>query len=190
MAIGSIRRLGLAHHGRFVAARQFADAEFDEPFIYERECGRLIVRAPRDIGEVLALNPWRDRLILFQHEIPGVIQQVVTPNWVRPDEDTDRIGDIGVFLADRSFDYPDGPPDLMYEIARGGATKEEQGLVIQRFEYQILGVREYVVIDRLDRKVTVHMLGEGGYAGRVLGESNVYESPLLPGFAVRLSEVF
>lgn len=101
MATGMQLRLGLADHGRLVSAEEFADANYDEPFTHEREMGRLVVMAPEGSGHVLASNPWRDRLILFQYGHPGNIQQVVTQNWVRPYEDTDRIGNIGVFLANR-----------------------------------------------------------------------------------------
>ncbi len=42
--------------------------------------------------------------------------------WVRPDDDHDRIGDIGVYLVHegRELDIPGQPPDLMFEIVSPG----------------------------------------------------------------------
>ncbi|HEY2159320.1 MAG TPA: Uma2 family endonuclease, partial [Isosphaeraceae bacterium] len=60
----------------------------------------------------------------------------------------------------------------------------------KKAEYHSVGVREYVVIDRFDRKVTVFTYEPAGYEERVLTGSDVYETPLPPGFRVPLDEVF
>lgn len=190
MAVGSRLRLGLADHGRIVSAGDFADAEFDAPYTYEREGGRLVAMTPEGVDHVLASNPWRNRLILFQFQTPGIIQEVVTQNWVRPDDATDRIGDIGVFLANRPFDLPDGPPDLMFEIVSAGKANRTRDYVTKRADYEKLGVKEYVIVDRFDRRLTVLSLGAQGYHEVVLTAADTYTTPLLPGFAVRLADVF
>ena len=190
MSTGTRLRLGRADHGRAVSAEEFAEAEFDEPFTYEREAGRLVVMTPEGLDHVLASNPWRDRLILYKYNRPGVIREVVTQNWVRPDDETDRIGDIGVFLANRPFDLPDGAPDLMFEIVSPGKANRERDYVMKRALYEFIGVKEYVIVDRLVRRVTVLTLGPGGYAEVVLSEADTYTTPLLPGFAIRIADVF
>ncbi len=60
----------------------------------------------------------------------------------------------------------------------------------KKADYFAFGVVEYVVIDRFDRKVTVFTYEPAGYDERVLTGSDVYESPLLPGFRVPLHDVF
>jgi len=190
MSIGTRLSLGRADHGRVVSADEFVDAEFDDSGVYERAHGRLVVMTPEGIDHVLASNPWRNRLIVFQFQNPGIIHEVVTQNWVRPDRDTDRIGDIGVFLATRPFNLPDGAPDLMFEIVSAGKANRIRDYVTKRAEYEAIGVKEYVIVDRFERMVTVLTLGDGRYAERVLTDADTYETPLLPGFAVRLSEVF
>ena len=190
MSIGTVLRLGLADHGRVVSAQEFADADYDEPYTYERENGRLVVMPPEGGDSVLATNPWRNRLIIFQFQNPGIIQEVVTQNWVRPDHDTDRIGDIGVFLANRPFDLPDGAPDLMFEIVSAGKKNKKRDYVTKRAEYEALGVKEYVIVDRFDRRVTVLTLGPEGYVERALTEADTYESPLLPGLAIAVGVAF
>lgn len=184
-------RLGKGDHGRPVSAEEFAAADFDEPWTYEREGGRLVVMSPEGTGHIRRSNPWRNRLVVYQHENPGVIEEVVGQAWVRPDGKTDRVGDIGVYLVakDREFEVPDGPPDLMFEIVSPGKRSRERDYVKKRAEYQKLGIREYVIVDRSPKRVTVLTLEPGGYAERILNEADTYTSPLLPGLAIRLSEV-
>ena len=145
---------------------------------------------PEGIEHVLASNPWRNRLIIYQFQHPGIIQEVVTQNWVRPDDETDRIGDLGVYLSNRPFDLPDGAPDLMFEIVSPGKANRTRDYVMKRALYQAIGVKEYVIVDRFDRRVTVLTLGPNGYDERVLTDSDVYTSTLLPRFEVRIVDVF
>lgn len=191
MSIGTRPRLGLADHGRIVSAAEFAEAEFDEPYKYEREDGRLVVMFPDGYGHQSASEPWRDALVYYKRDHPGVVRNVFTGSWVRPDPGKDRIGDIGVYLMASPAPTDDRPvPDLMFEIVSPGRTNRDRDYVIKRAEYEAIGVKEYVIIDRFDRLVTVLSLGEGGYSERVLTEADVYTSPLLPGFEVRLADVF
>ena len=62
-----ILRLGKRDDGRLVSSEEFAEADFDEPWRYEREDGRLVVMAPSGEGHLVATVPWRDQLIFYQH---------------------------------------------------------------------------------------------------------------------------
>ena len=191
MSIGTRLRLGLADHGRAVSANEFADAEFDEPFKFEREDGRLVVMWPDGYGHQSTAEPWRDALVYYKRDFPGVIRNVFTGSWVRPDPNRDRIGDVGVYLhTSRIPDEGQPIPDIMFEIVSPGKKSRERDYVKKRAEYEKLGVKEYVIVDRSERRVTVLTLEASGYSERVLTDSKSYTSPLLPGFSVRLSEVF
>ncbi len=187
-----ILRLGKRDEGLPVSSEEFAEADFDAPWKYEREDGRLIVMAPAGEGHSYVSEPWRDRLGAYRLAHPDVVDLVVSEAWVRVDGGTDRIGDIGVYLvSDRPMSRrPDRVPDLMFEVVSEDKISRDRDYVRKRAEYQRLGVREYVIIDRFRRVVTVLTLAEGGYAERHLSADAVYESPLLPGFSVRLFEVF
>lgn len=78
----------------------------------------------------------------------------------------------------------------MFEIVSKGKANEQRDYVTQRTEYEALGVKEYVIIDRFDRGVTVLTLGPEGYAEHILTDADTYSRPLLPGLVIRLSEVF
>ncbi len=187
-------QLGRADHGRPLTAEEFADASFDEPWKYERVGGRLVVMYPDSEAHDLCSDPWRDRLIFHKAAHPRVVEQVATEAWLFLSELIDRVGDIGVYLhpTDGSIPppRPGRVPELMFEIVSPEAKDRRRDYVEKKAEYHSVGVREYIVIDRFARKVTVFTHEPGGYAERVLTGSDVYETPLLPGFRVALDDVF
>ncbi len=121
-------KLGPEDHGRLVSSEEFADADFAEPWTYERVKGRLLAMAPEGGGHIRASNPWRDRLILFKFAHPGIIEEVVGQAWVRP-EDGDRVGDLGVYLCASEFDVPKNPPELMFEIVSPGRESRDRDYI-------------------------------------------------------------
>ena len=188
----TILHLGKADHGRLVSSEEFAEATYDEPWKYERERGRLIVLAPSGEGHNNASEPWRDRMVVYKWNHPQIVQKVVSESWIRVDDGTDRIGDMGVYLVPEGpvGPIPDRVPDLMFEVVSPGKVSRQRDYIKKRAEYHRIGVREYVIIDRSRRTVTVLTHTPGGYDERVLTEAETYTSPLLPGLAIPLSEVF
>src|SRR4051812_27393119 len=94
---GSQLELGPADAGRAVSADEFANAAYQEPWRYERVRGRLVVMAPDGEGHVHAVNPWLESLFGYRITHREIVRIVVPNCWVRVNEGTDRIGDIGVF---------------------------------------------------------------------------------------------
>jgi Uma2 family endonuclease len=183
--------LGPDDHGRAVSAEQFAEADFVEPWVYEREGGRLVVMSPEGQRHVDDASPWWRRLFRYMHDHPEVVAEVVPNAWVRVDDGTDRIGDIGIYLVAEGPvpPIPERVPELMFEVVSPGRESRARDYVKKRSDYYRLGVREYVVIDRFTRSVAVFTRGPRSYRKRVLTPGDVYTSPLLPGLAIPLSEV-
>lgn len=183
--------LGPGDEGKLLGAEEYAAAIYDEPWTYERIHGRLAVMSPEGRDHARKSAPWRDRLGAYALAHPDIVEVVVSQAWVVIDADNDRIGDIGVYLVrpDRAMNLPDQPPDLMFEIVSPGAANERRDYVEKRHDYHRAGIREYVIIDRFRRTVTVLTLAPDGYEERVLTMEDMYETPLLPGFSVRLAEV-
>ncbi len=187
-----VLQLGRNDEGRPVSSEEFAEAEFDEPWKYERLDGRLVVLAPSGEEHIDATDPWYERLFLYKLAHPAFVQRVVSEAWIRVDRGTDRIGDIGVYLV------PDGPvpripdrvPDLMFEVVSPDRISRDRDYVRKRADYHKFGVREYVIIDRFKPAVTVLTREPAGYAERILIRGDTYTSALLPGLAIPLSEVF
>jgi Uma2 family endonuclease len=186
-----VLQLGPHDHGRSVTAEEFAEAEFVEPWKYEREQGRLIVMPPDGPGHDRGSEPVRDHLGAYRLAHPDLVEEVVSEAWVRVDGGTDRIGDIGVFLAGprTAINRPDRVPELMFEIVSPDRESRERDYVKKRKEYHRLGVLEYVVIDRMRHRATVYTAGPRGYSKRALRPVDVYASPLLPGLAIPLAGI-
>jgi Uma2 family endonuclease len=180
--------LGQLDDGRPTSAEEFANAEFDEPWTYERVDGRLVVMSPEGTGHVDHTEPWLMGLFVYKFQHPAAAMRIVPNAWISIDEDNTRYADIGVYLV-RILNLPNHAPDLIFEIVSPSKADKRRDYVEKRAHYQQIGVREYVIIDRFDKRVTVLTLVEGSYVERVLTPEDVYRSPLLPGFEVNLAEV-
>jgi Uma2 family endonuclease len=183
-------KLGPDDQGRVVSDEEFATAEFVEPWKYERVEGRVVVMAPDGQQQVSSTNPWRDAFIVYKLNHPDRIDDVVTNAWVRLGG-TDRIGDIGICLVSDhpAAQIPDRVPEIMFEIVSPGREAHERDYVEKRAEYHRLGVREYVVVDRFQQRVTVFTHAPSDYQERILTLAETYTSTLLPGLAIPLAEV-
>src|SRR3954468_15407128 len=168
--------LGPEDAGRPLSAEEFADAEYREPWRYEREDGRLVVMAPDGQGHIDAVDPWLERLILFRTTHRDLIRRVVPNAWIRVDGGTDRIGDIGVYLSANpdARAIPDRVPDLMFEIVSPGRASHDRVYVEKRADYERLGVKEYIIVDRFTKQVTVLTLAADGYHSRILTTADTY----------------
>lgn len=188
----TVLRLGRSDQGRVVSACEFASAEFEGPWTYERSGGRLIVMAPAGDEHTAATEPWRDHLGAYRLAHPERVDRVVSEAWVRIDAETDRIADIGVYLGGVGTPppIPERVPDLVFEVVSLGRTARERDYQTKRDEYHRIGVREYVIIDRPARRVTVLTHQPLGYAERVLDPADIYRSPLLPELLIPLAAVF
>jgi Uma2 family endonuclease len=190
----TILKLGRSDHGRELSADDFAEASYDEPWKYERVDGRLLVLPPDCEDHDNQSEPWHDRLSMYKLTHPEVVEKVVSKAWVLISDLTDRIGDIGVFL--RPVDGPRPPPrpervpELMVEVVSESRVDRQRDYVEKRAEYHAIGVREYVIIDQFEKKVTVLTYEPNGYTEQVLNALDVYETPLLPGLRVPISEIF
>jgi Uma2 family endonuclease len=187
----SILRLGPHDQGRIITAEEFAEAEFDPPWKYEREQGRLIVMPPDSPGHDRSSEPVRDYLGAYRLAHPDRVEEVVSEAWVRVDGGTDRIGDIRVFLVGprSAINRPGRVPELMFEIVSPDHETRERDYVTKRKEYHRLGVLEYVIIGRIRHRVTAYTAGPRGYRKRILRPGDVYSSPLLPGLAIPLAGI-
>lgn len=183
--------LGPDDAGRFVSAEEFAEADFIEPWTYEREAGRLVVVSPDSKEHDDCSEPIRDHLGAFRLAHPGVIELVVSEAWIRVGGGTDRIADIAVYLVRPKGgpERPDRIPELVFEVVSPDRESRDRDYVRKRREYRALGVREYVIVDRFLGRFVVLTLGPRGYRRRTLRRGQIYQSPLLPGLAIPLDEV-
>ena len=80
-------------------------------------------------------------------------------------------------------------PTIVAEFVSEGKVNQERDYLAKRAEYREIGVREYWVIDRFRRTLTVSIFGGAQDEERVIPEPQKYETPLLPGFELDVARL-
>ena len=185
-------QLGSHNAGLRITAEEFALAQFEEPFKYERVQGRLVVRSPAGPAHRLLSRPIRRSLGGYWGQHPELVDDVDIEGWVATSEQDDRIPDICVYLAgSRSGEsVPRRVPDLVFEFVSSNRADQERDYIYKRDEYHKIGVGEYVIVDRFKKAVLVLTWQEGDFAERELSPKDSFTTPLLPNLTIPLDEVF
>lgn len=184
-------RLGPAANGTLMTPEEFDAADFDPPFRYELLQGVLVVSPPpllneRDPNDELAY--W---LRAYQRDHPEGHHLDLTAAQhelrIGPQRRTaDRVIWCGLGRLPR----PDEPPQIVLEMVSAGRRNREQDYEEKLREYPTIGVREYLVFDRFQTKLTVYLFQVGKARKKVLGRKDVYTTPLLPGLELPLGPLF
>jgi Uma2 family endonuclease len=178
--------------GAKISAQEFATAEFETPFRYERVRGRLVVMSPAGPEHRKVSRPFRRELGGYWGKNRKVVDDVDVEGWVSTSDEDDRIPDICVYLAGSTSQQtvPRRVPDLVFEFVSGSRADQERDYIDKRAEYHQIGVREYVIVDRFKRSALVLTWQPNEYAERELTSSESYTSALLPGLVIPLEECF
>ena len=67
-----------ADAGRAVSSEDFASADFEEPWRYERVEGKLVVVAPVGEDHTDMSDPWRDPLAVYKLAHLEIVRRVVS----------------------------------------------------------------------------------------------------------------
>lgn len=182
--------LGPDSSGALLTPEEFDAAEFEEGWRYELIHGVLVVspaalRKERDPNE--ELGHWLRR---YQQDHPAGAaldatfyeETVVTPTERRR---ADRVIYAGLGRPPREAETP----SIVVEFVSAGKRNLICDYEEKRDEYLVLGVREYWIIDRFARRLTVYRQTDKGRIPLVVGEGEVYATPLLPGFELPLDRL-
>lgn len=191
MSTSSILHLGRADQGRKLTHDEFADAVYEEPWRYERVKGRLSVMSPSGDQHVRATQAFLKAFFVYWDAYLDRVERVVPEAWVRIDSKNDRIADIGVYLktARPKPAIPEAVPELIVETASEGYTSLKRDYEEKREDYYRAGVREYLVVDRFEQRVTVFKRSRGRFAETLLGPEGAYSPPLLPSLKIELKPI-
>jgi Uma2 family endonuclease len=187
------RMIGPADHGQPMTLEEFAEADFEEGWLYE------LARRVIDVTEVPGLNHGRivhrlTRLFIrYEDAHPGVINYVAGGSDCRlrlPGMQSDRHPDQAIYLRPE----PQGPniwmrwiPDIVVEIVSAGG--EDRDYNEKREEYLRAGVSEYWILDPIRRQMTVLLRLADIWDERIIPGDGVHQTPLLPGLEVRPAEL-
>lgn len=181
--------IGPEHNGMRMTPEEFdAATEWDENHNYELVHGVLIVTPPpleqeRDPNEELGhwLREYRDR-----HPQGGALDATLSEHHVRATDSRRRADRVIWAGLGRHPNPRSDVPTVVVEFLSEGRRSWRRDYVEKREEYLGLGVKEYWLIDRFRRIMTVFRPASQPH---VVEEGDVYRTGLLPGFELPLAKL-
>ena len=166
-----------------------AVTDYDENYRYELLRGILIVSPipSRQHEKVLDRLGYRLQKYELEHPNGGVIDLTLPGRYVHiPNGDRRRADRVVWCGFGREIDEATDVPTIAIEVVSPSRRDRVRDYDLNREDYAAAGVMEYWILDRNGPRLTV-VTAEGE---RPFGPEETYETPLLPGFAFRVREVF
>jgi Uma2 family endonuclease len=191
--IQTVARLDAGSAGISMTPEEFdAVTDYDECFNYELINGVLVVtpmasRSERSPNELL--GNW-----LYEygrhHPSGKCLLETVFEEYLNT-RDNRRRADRVIWIA-RPGAHPDPQvdiPTIVIEFVSPGKAAWRRDYVEKRDEYLEAGVIEYWIVDRFRRSLTAYTREPGRPGELTIPESDIYRTPLLPGFELPLGEL-
>lgn len=183
-------QIGRDDNGRLMTPEEFdAIEQYDECYRYELINGVLIVGPMAGPGERDPNEELGHLLRTYQTDHPGVIDKTLFEEYIRTGNSRRRADRVIWIGLGRNPDIKTDVPSIVVEFVSKDKRGRHRDYVAKRDEYLDLGVREYWVIDRFQRKMTVFKRDEGKDTETTVPADGVYQTPLLPGFELPLNEL-
>jgi len=184
--------LGPEHNGIRMTAEEFdAVADWDPLYRYELIHEVLLVNPipspqERDPNEELGhlLRRYRD-----EHAQGACLDATLAEEHVRVPDGRRRADRVIWAGLGRRPDPQTDSPTIVVEFVSAGRRSRRRDYVEKRDEYLALGVREYWVIDRFERTMTVFRRSEAGVDEAIVRDGDVYRPVPLPGFELPLAVI-
>jgi len=184
--------LNLESAGILMTPEEFDAAEqFDENFRYELVHGVLVVHAiplPEETSPNELLGYY---LLTYKEAHPNgsVLDLTLPQQYVRPKRSR-RLADRLIWIGlGRVPNLRRDPASIAIEFVSAGKRNRRRDYIDKLQEYREAGIKEYWIIDRFQRTLTViHYRGRKP-TRQVFQEGQTYESSLLPGFEVPLARL-
>lgn len=162
--------------------------DYDDQYRYELVHGVLVVHAIPSEGEAGPNEELGFLLRLYheQHPQGAALNATLPERYVRT-ADSRRRADRVIWAGLGRMPNPvHDVPTIVVEFVSAGRRDWRRDYVEKQQEYLAVGVAEYWVIDRFERKMTVY---RPSAAEIIIRESEVYRTDLLPGFELPLSRL-
>lgn len=183
-------RLGPRAAGMLLTPQEFDRALFKEGWRYELINEVLVVspsslRNERDPNEELGFS-----LRLYQHQHPqgAALDLTLSEETIEATKNRRRAGRV-IWAGLGRLPGPHEPPTIVAEFVSKGRINRERDYVAKRHEYREIGVKEYWVIDRFARTMTVCVFAEDRDQVLVIPANQNYATPRLPVFEVPLGRL-
>lgn len=183
-------QLGPDSSGALLTPEEFDAADYEQGWRYELIHGVLVVSPPplrkeRDPNE--ELGRWLRNY--QEHHAQGRQLDATFYEETVPTPTERRRADRVIYAGLGRKPREDEPPTIVVEFVSAGKRSLVRDYETKRDEYLTIGVREYWVIDRFARCLTVYRLRGTAPERQVIHEGQVYVTPLLPGFELALDRL-
>jgi Uma2 family endonuclease len=165
--------------------------ECNELYNYELVHGVLIVAPPPAVGEREPNDQLGHLLRSYKDQHPqGTALDLTLPEHLIRTPDSRRRADRVIWTGlGRIPNTRQDQPTIASEFVSASKRDFQRDYIDKRDEYLQAGVREYWIIDRFRRRLTVMRGGADQVTEMVITEQETYTTPLLPGFALPLAQL-
>jgi Uma2 family endonuclease len=183
-------RLGPRAAGMLLTPQEFDRALFKEGWRYEL-INEVLVVSPSTLRNERDPNGELEFLLrLYQHQHPqgAALDLTLSEETIEATKNRRR-ADRVIWAGLGRLPGPHEPPTIVVEFVSKGRINRERDYVAKRHEYREIGVKEYWVIDRFSRTMTVCVFAEDRDQVLVIPANQNYATPRLPGFEVPLGRL-
>lgn len=192
LLVEELPAIGPEMNGTLMSPEEFDCAEeWEEGYLYELVNGVLVVSPPPDEGQRGPNDFLGYRLRRFQEESPlGRAMNSTLPEHTVVTRRNRRCADRVIWCGlGRAPNTKIDTPAIIVEFVSQGRRSRRRDYETKRREYGEIGVREYWIVDRFDRKMTVVRYDAGNEEEVVCDERQTYTTPLLPGFELSIGRL-
>lgn len=188
------RRIGPRSSGILMTPEEFdalpADV-FDRRYRYELIHGVLVVVPPPDAGERSRNDELGFLLRLYRHTDPqgAALDETLPEQTVVAGAFRRRCHRAIWAGRNRLPVLEKDVPTITIEFVSATSADRRRDYEEKLREYLAAGVREYWIIDRFRRMMTVYRVGPDGPVTLTVNEQDSYQTDLLPGFVLPLARL-
>jgi len=183
-------RLGPRAAGSPLTLAEFDRARFKEGWRYELINGVLVVSPIPALNERDPNDELGYSLRSYGETHPeGSALDLTVPEQTVETKQQRRRADRVIWAGLGRLPEEGEPPTIVVEFVSAGKVNLERDYVSKRTEYREIGVKEYWIIDRFARSLTVHRFAEPQDQQLVILPAQTYETPSLPGYVLPLAQL-
>jgi Uma2 family endonuclease len=180
-------RLGPRSAGVLLTTEEFDRARFVEGWRYELINEVLVVSPIPSLNERDPNEELGYFLRAYQESHPqGSALDLTIGEQTIETKKNRRRADRVIWAGLGRLPGPNETPTIIIELVSKGKINQERDYVAKRAEYREIGVKEYWIIDRFSRTMTVCLFAADRDQELVIAADQTYATTLLPGYELPL----